>query len=86
MIRSPPAADARARAVQQVQRVQRRFRSAVGSTRLFEPCRAALAPGGGRWSRGHASALVAGVWRGEAEGRGGGCETCNRYLGVYVCG
>ena len=82
MIRWPPAADARARAVQQV---QRRFRSAV-QQRLFGPCRAALAPGGGRWSRGHASALVAGVWRGEAEGRGGGCETCNRYLGVDVGG
>ena len=67
--------------------MQRRFRSAVGSTRLFEPCRAALAPGGGRWSRGHASALVAGVWRGErGEGRGGdgGCETCNRYVCVDV--
>lgn len=47
----------------------------------------ALAPGGGRWSRGHASALVAGVWRGErGEGRGGdgGCETCNRYVCVDV--
>lgn len=69
-----------------MQQVQRRFRSAVGSTRLFEPCRAALAPGGGRWSRGHASALVAGVWRGEAEERGdGGVVGVRHAIGIWVC-